>query len=67
MTGGYENLGGYLTSSPGATAHPNTAVSKIDVFARGGSGDFSSLWQKACDPSVYPSGGWSDWTSLTFP
>jgi hypothetical protein len=66
-TSGYENLGGYLTSSPGATAYSDTMVSKIDVFARGGSGDFSILWQKAYDPSVYPNGGWADWASLPFP
>jgi hypothetical protein len=56
-----------MTPSLGATAYSNTAVSKIDVFARGGIGDFSILWQKTYDPSIYPSGGCFDWTSITFP
>jgi hypothetical protein len=62
QTSGYADLGGYLTSSPGATAK---APGYVDVFARGGSGDFTILWQKSYGPSYV--GGWSDWTSITFP
>ena len=49
---GWENLGGYLTSSPGAAA-PTSGV--IDVFVRGGTG---GLWQTEYN------NGWSGWTSL---
>jgi hypothetical protein len=55
-TSGSENLGGYLTSSPGATSRSSGT---IDVFARGGSGDFTILWQRS-----YSSGQWGDWTSI---
>ncbi len=65
-TSGYVNLGGYLTSSPGATAWSNTPF-KINVFARGGSGDFTILWQKTYDPSVGWLNNWSDWTPIVFP
>ncbi len=54
-TSGSENLGGYLTSSPGATSR---STGTIDVFARGGSGDFTILWQRSY------SGQWGIWTSI---
>ena len=47
------------------SAAPSKATGTIDVFARGGSGDFTILWQKSYGPSYV--GGWSDWTSLKFP
>jgi hypothetical protein len=47
---GWDNLGGYLTSSPGATAYgPN--IDKIAVFGRGSLG---GLWA-----TYYINGGWS--------
>ena len=49
---GWENLGGYLTSSPAATS-PTTG--DIDVFGRGGDG---AVWWK----TYYT--GWKSWTSL---
>jgi len=55
-TSGSENLGGYLTSSPGATSRSSGS---IDVFARGGSGDFTILWQRS-----YSNGQWGGWTSI---
>jgi hypothetical protein len=55
-TTGWENLGGVLTSSPGATAK---APYTIDVFARGGNGDFTILWQRS-----YSGGQWGDWTYI---
>ncbi len=72
QTNGYVNLGGYLTSSPGATGWLNTTLStrsKIDVFARGGSGDFTILWQKTYDPNITTTwlNNWSDWTPVIFP
>jgi hypothetical protein len=61
-TSGWQNLGGYLTSSPGATAK---APGLIDVFGRGGSGDFAVLWQKSYNGTKYPlTNGWSDWTYI---
>jgi hypothetical protein len=67
QTNGYVNIGGYLTSSPGATAWANSP-SKIDIFARGGSGDFAILWQKTYDPTITQwLNSWSDWTPVTFP
>jgi hypothetical protein len=57
-TNGWENLGGYLTSSPGATARV-TSAHLIDVFVRGGDGDFSIVWQKSYNSSTYPA--WSPW------
>jgi hypothetical protein len=62
-TNGWENLGGYLTSSPGTTARSNS-VNLIDVFARGGDLDFSTLWQKSYDPGLYPKTLWSDWMDI---
>jgi len=55
-TSGSENLGGYLTSSPGATSRSSGT---IDVIARGGSGDFTILWQRS-----YSSGQWGAWTAI---
>lgn len=52
-THGWENDGGYLTSSPAATSQ---APGKIDVYVRGGD---SALWQKE-----YSNGGWGSWASL---
>lgn len=49
---GWEKLGGYLTSSPGATS-PTSGV--INVFVRGRD---SALWQREYN------NGWSSWTSL---
>ena len=49
---GWENLGGYLTSSPAATSSGSGA---IDVFVRGGSG---ALWQMEYN------NGWSGWTAV---
>jgi hypothetical protein len=63
-TAGYESLGGVLTSSPGTTSRGSGS---IDVFVRGSSGDFTTLWQKTYGAQWITSGGWSDWTSLTFP
>ena len=48
---GWENLGGYLTSSPGATSSGSGA---IDVFVRGSNG---ALWQREYN------NGWSGWTA----
>jgi len=58
---GWENLGGKLTSSPGATARFD-GQHLIDVFVRGGDGDFSILWQRSSDASRYPA--WSDWEEI---
>ena len=58
---GWSNLGGYLTSSPGAAASPDASGHGyyIDVFARGGNG---ALWWKTT--SGAPSGAsWSAWMS----
>jgi hypothetical protein len=67
-TYGYENLGGVLTSSPGATS---SGTNTINVFVRGSTGDFSTLWQKSYDTTrVFTppyTAGWSDWKELTFP
>jgi hypothetical protein len=63
-TAGYESLGGVLTSSPGTTSRGSGS---IDVFVRGSSGDFTTLWQKTYGAQWITNGGWSDWTSLTFP
>jgi hypothetical protein len=48
---GWEPLGGYLTSSPGAVT---LSLGRIAVFVRGGD---NALWQK------FYNGGWRDWTS----
>jgi hypothetical protein len=50
---GWVNLGGYLTSSPGATSWSSGT---IDVFARGGD---NGLWQR-----FYNKGAWGTWTSI---
>jgi hypothetical protein len=58
---GWSNLGGYLTSSPGAAASPDASGHGyyIDVFARGVDG---ALWWKTT--SGAPSGAsWSAWMS----
>lgn len=49
---GWENLGGYLTSSPAATS---TGTGVIDIYARGNNG---ALWTRHYD------GSWGPWTSL---
>ena len=49
----WENLGGYLTSSPAATSSTNGV---IDVVARGNNG---ALWTRH-----YAGGVWGAWTSL---
>ena len=57
---GYENLGGVLTSSPSATSKSDQ---KIDVFARGSTGQFAALYQISYG---YPpnSGSWGTWTAI---
>jgi hypothetical protein len=56
-TSGYRCLGGYVTSSPGATLNwPNT----LDAFGRGSNG---ALWVDYQTP-VGLSGTWSGWTSI---
>jgi len=51
----WENLGGYLTSSPAATFRYASNPPQGDVFVRGGNG---ALWQKTW---TYSS-GWTGWT-----
>ncbi|MGZ4862658.1 MAG: hypothetical protein ACXV2E_07765, partial [Halobacteriota archaeon] len=59
-TAGYENLGGTLTSSPGATSTTGTAAqTTINVFARGDTNDFTVVWQKSYGTAY--TGGWSNW------
>jgi hypothetical protein len=50
---GWVKLGGYLTSSPGATSRSSGT---IDVFVRGRD---NSLWQK-----TYSDSAWGTWTSV---
>jgi Uncharacterized protein conserved in bacteria (DUF2334) len=52
---GWEKLGGYLTSSPGATSRPSGA---IDVFVRGGD---NALWWRSYESS---SDAWGAWSSV---
>ena len=52
-THGWENLGGYLTSSPAATS---TGTGVIDIFACGSNG---ALWTRH-----YAGGAWGAWTSF---
>ena len=52
-TGGWEKVGGYLTSSPAVTASTSGV---IDVYVRGGDG---ALWQRE-----YSSTAWGSWASL---
>ncbi len=55
---GYANLGGVLTSSPSATARIDSN-NKIDVFARGSTGDFAALYQKEYNNLL-----WGAWTAI---
>ena len=64
-TNGWENLGGILTSSPGATARIINGHNLIDAFVRGGDGDFTIVWQKSSDTTTTtPSTSWSDWKPI---
>jgi hypothetical protein len=56
-TSSWINLGGYLTSSPGATARGGM-TSAIDVFVRGGD---NGLWRR---DSADMGNNWSGWTSI---
>ena len=56
---GWENLGGYLTSSPGAAdVNLNWVSQQIDVFVRGGD---AGLWQKYY---VVATNQWSGWRGM---
>jgi len=56
----WESLGGYLTSSPGATWEGPNYYPYLDVFVRGGD---NALWWKWYFSGYYI-GPWSDWTSI---
>lgn len=55
---GYQNLGGSLTSSPGAVAKSSSPVYE-DVFARFSSGGTAALWQSSYNKGG--SGAWGNW------
>jgi len=57
---GWQSLGGYLTSSPGATWEGPNYYPYLDVFVRGGD---NALWWKWYFSGYYI-GPWSDWTSI---
>lgn len=57
---GWENLGGYLTTSPGSTAR---SVGNVDVFATGQTNPFTltaDIYQKSYSSASYGWGGWVD-------
>jgi hypothetical protein len=58
---GYSNLGGSLTSSPGAVAKSASPVYE-DVFARFSSGGTAALWQLSYNKGG--SGAWGNWMFL---
>jgi len=60
---GWENLGGYLTTPPGATAK---STGNVDVFATGALNQTTgtaTIYQKSYTPGA-PNYGWGNWTAI---